>query len=38
MFGEFGARIDKNEKNNLENSKIGDEIDGRFYVSEFHLK
>lgn len=37
MFGTFEARIDKDKKITFENPIIGDEVDGRVYMSKFKL-
>ncbi len=37
MFGTFDARIDKDKKIIFENPIIGDEVDGKVYMSKFKL-
>ena len=37
MFGTFEARIDKDKKITVENPIIGDEVDGKVYMSKFKL-
>lgn len=38
MFGTFEARIDKDKKITFENPIIGDEVDGKFFMSKFKLR